>query len=135
MTAEQCWAGACCCFTMRQKIAWAAEHDFVPPEHAVRIAEEEAVTEESDCPHCKADKAKKAKAALANRSSAKLWTVTQFASDCQGKGMIGAFSTQPSLPIESTTAYSLDRPFTGVLPTVETIIFPIFEEISVPPPK
>jgi hypothetical protein len=44
-TAAKCWAGACCCYTMQQKIAWAAEHGIIPPDHAIRIAAEEMAQE------------------------------------------------------------------------------------------
>jgi hypothetical protein len=40
-SAAQCWAGACCCFTMRQKVAWAEEHGISPPVYAVQMAEAE----------------------------------------------------------------------------------------------
>jgi hypothetical protein len=41
LTAEECWAGPCCCFTMQEKVAWAAERGIRPPVHAIRLAEEE----------------------------------------------------------------------------------------------
>jgi hypothetical protein len=41
LTAEQCWSGPCCCFTMKEKLAWAAENGFTPPASAVRLVETE----------------------------------------------------------------------------------------------
>jgi hypothetical protein len=50
-TAEQCWAGPCCCFTMREKVAWAAEHGIVPPQTAVQMAKEESNQAANDVVH------------------------------------------------------------------------------------
>ncbi len=44
-TAARCWAGACCCYTMQQKVAWAAERGITPPDHAVLMAAKEAAQE------------------------------------------------------------------------------------------
>jgi hypothetical protein len=32
-TAEQCWAGDCCCFTLEEKLAWAEANGIEPPAH------------------------------------------------------------------------------------------------------
>ena len=40
-TAALCWSGACCCFTMAEKVAWAAENGLAPPEHATHAAMQE----------------------------------------------------------------------------------------------
>ncbi len=58
LTAERCWAGACCCFSMREKVAWANEHSLQLPARAYRLAEEEAELEavcadKLSCSHCK----------------------------------------------------------------------------------
>lgn len=31
---EECWAGDCCCFSMREKLAWAAKRNVSPPDSA-----------------------------------------------------------------------------------------------------
>jgi hypothetical protein len=40
-TAEQCWK-SCCCYSNREKVAWAAEHGVTPPAFVVAAAEVEA---------------------------------------------------------------------------------------------
>src|SRR5689334_21846051 len=40
MSADQCWRG-CCCFTNREKVAWAAQRGVTPPEFVVRLAARE----------------------------------------------------------------------------------------------
>jgi hypothetical protein len=47
--AEQCWR-SCCCFTNRQKLAWAAEHGVTPPAYVSVAAErEQPVASTSAC--------------------------------------------------------------------------------------
>jgi hypothetical protein len=45
-TAAQCWSGACCCMTMREKVAWAEDNGIVPPQHAVQMAAAEPLNAE-----------------------------------------------------------------------------------------
>src|SRR5262245_3906062 len=33
VTAEECWRGDCCCFTLEQKLAWADQQGIEPPDH------------------------------------------------------------------------------------------------------
>lgn len=33
ITADQCWKGDCCCFTLEEKLAWAEANGVEPPEH------------------------------------------------------------------------------------------------------
>jgi hypothetical protein len=39
LTAEQCWAGDCCCFTLEEKLAWAEANGIEPPEHVRPLVE------------------------------------------------------------------------------------------------
>ena len=52
-TAEQCWRG-CCCFSNRQKLAWAREHNVTPPAYVAAAAEREAEESPSSRPCCSA---------------------------------------------------------------------------------
>jgi hypothetical protein len=49
MNADQCWH-SCCCFTMREKLAWAAAHGVEAPEF-VREAAAKEVAETAACHH------------------------------------------------------------------------------------
>ncbi len=53
---DECWAGDCCCFTLEQKLAWAAANQIAPPTCAVQAAERAACCEAKPiapaCPHC-----------------------------------------------------------------------------------
>lgn len=54
-TAEQCWRN-CCCYTQRQKVAWAREHNVVVPAFVAAVADQEAAaakpSKPAKCPHC-----------------------------------------------------------------------------------
>jgi hypothetical protein len=52
--AEQCWRG-CCCFTNREKLAWAKEHGVNVPDYVVAAAKREAPAKSGSC--CSAKKA------------------------------------------------------------------------------
>jgi hypothetical protein len=43
-TYEECWAGDCCCFTLKEKVAWARERGIEPPASAVAKVESAAAT-------------------------------------------------------------------------------------------
>jgi hypothetical protein len=38
-TAEKCWAGDCCCYTLEQKLAWAEANGINPPAHVRQSVE------------------------------------------------------------------------------------------------
>ncbi len=50
-SAEECWSGDCCCFTLQQKIAWAYARGFTPPPHALDRVRLQVGTSEA-CPDC-----------------------------------------------------------------------------------
>jgi hypothetical protein len=56
-SAEQCWR-QCCCYTNREKLAWAERHGVAAPEYVVVAAERESATKPKTlakaaaCPHC-----------------------------------------------------------------------------------
>jgi hypothetical protein len=51
-SAEQCWR-QCCCFTNREKVAWARRHRVVVPAAAMAAADQEAaVAQAAPCTHC-----------------------------------------------------------------------------------
>jgi len=48
MDAAQCWKG-CCCFTDREKLAWAAAHGIAPPDFVVAAAHKSIDSEATCC--------------------------------------------------------------------------------------
>ena len=39
LTADLCWKGDCCCFTLEEKLAWAEDNGIEPPEHVRPLVE------------------------------------------------------------------------------------------------
>ncbi|MBP3954416.1 hypothetical protein J8F10_03815 [Gemmata sp. G18] len=39
LTADECWKGDCCCFTLEEKLHWAGENGIVPPAHVRPLVE------------------------------------------------------------------------------------------------
>jgi hypothetical protein len=47
LTAEQWWAGDCCCFTLEQKLSWAEANGIEPPDHvrpAVKVRKSQSAS-------------------------------------------------------------------------------------------
>ena len=40
LTAEECWAGDCCCYTLEEKLAWAETSGIEPPPHVRPLVRE-----------------------------------------------------------------------------------------------
>jgi len=56
LTAEECWKGDCCCFTLEQKVEWAEANGVEPPPHVrplveARRARRSSRTARSCCSH------------------------------------------------------------------------------------
>lgn len=98
-TADACWAGACCCFSAREKLAWADAHGFTPPAHFLRAVEREleAATKADECPHCAAKKS----CCSSPKSAPKPvggWLVGLSALKCKGQSAGGLSVLPPALP-------------------------------------
>lgn len=109
-TAEACWAGACCCYTAREKLAWADAHEFTPPAHFLRAVErefEEAAAEANDCPHCAT---KKSCCPTPKLMPVKVggWLVGLSALKCKGQMAGGLTVLPPALP--ATPAVAVPHP-------------------------
>ena len=64
-TADACWAGACCCFSAREKMAWADARRLTPPAHFFRAVERERADAADECPACAAGRCRATPARLA----------------------------------------------------------------------
>lgn len=107
-TAEQCWAGKCCCFTMREKVAWALSQGHMPPAHAFRIAQQEETETagaEEPCPLCSKAKIQQSQCPKAtpepqpSKGSIR-WVIGVHALGCRGESAEGVSLCPPSLPID-----------------------------------
>ncbi len=121
--ADQCWHH-CCCFTMREKVAWARAHGIEPPEFVCQAAAAEEALESrvadvsteaptATCCQAAADlpAAKKSccccqhaapshetPSAPIRQPATKGWVIGMLAAQCQGYGPLGLLSAVPSLP-------------------------------------
>ncbi len=120
LTADECWRGDCCCFTLEQKLSWADENGVEPPAHvrplvesrAARpaLAEKRPCCSEPEpapaccespapgaCPHCAPPREERAAPAPAVK-----WVAGLFAQKCRGEGPAGLFllvvSVAPEVP-------------------------------------
>jgi hypothetical protein len=52
-SAEECWAGDCCCFTLHEKLAWAEARGLEPPQQARRLARARKASPAPPAPCCR----------------------------------------------------------------------------------
>src|SRR5262245_29463944 len=88
---DECWAGDCCCFTMAEKIAWAAENGIVPPEHARKIAAAQEAQAAPPCPHCQ-------RSEPAGKRLPQRWLSGVAVQRCRGQVTADLSVTPPALP-------------------------------------
>ena len=127
LTYEACWAGDCCCFTLREKIAWARENGIVPPAHAVRLAgrldppdpgcadggqgDHCPVCRVMACPECD-------RSAPSAGGPAYRWVLGVAARRCQGDAPAGSGAVAPAVPPAAPTAWTFEWAPAGTVPVV-----------------
>lgn len=129
LTAEQCWAGDCCCFTLEQKLDWADARGIEPPASARSAAaarkaatppkkpkrpccrgEEEAALPVAACssPTCEQDAAA---AEDSDNALTVLWVAGVRAQKCRGEGPAGLLKLDPAVaPAAPTTVKIAPEP-------------------------
>jgi len=97
-SAEQCWKG-CCCFSNREKLAWAKANHVTPPAYVIAAAEKEsaepvcqsggccaAKVTASCCAHEKQVESDKAESA-SEEGASHPFVIGAFMQKCQGQGL------------------------------------------------
>jgi hypothetical protein len=110
-SAEECWKGDCCCFTLEQKLAWAVEIGVEPPGHVRTLVDARKATrplpcqqgccrppDQAGCPEC----APEASGGCCQKKPAAegvevRWVAGVLAQKCRGEGPSGLFQFDPSL--------------------------------------
>lgn len=99
---EQCWAGDCCCFTLKQKIAWAREQgEDVPSAALAKLADKDEFSPPGACEHCVREKSccehSKPSEPEQDQPATSGWklVIGSFVSGCQGQGDSGPISLLP----------------------------------------
>jgi len=121
-TAELCWQGDCCCFTLEQKLAWAEANGIEPPEHVRPMvaarkhhppAPIQPCCSESECDErpastcCSKSRAARPGPQDSDRKSPPpesvglRWVIGFFAHKCRGDGPAGLFH------LDSTAVFDL----------------------------
>lgn len=117
LTAEQCWAGDCCCFTLEQKLDWAAARGIEPPASAAAAAaarkaaappkkakrpccrgEDEAALPVAACSGPTCDREAVAAEDAGDDALAVLWVAGVRAQKCRGEGPAGLLKIDPAVP-------------------------------------
>jgi hypothetical protein len=121
LTAEQCWAGDCCCYTLEQKLAWADARGVAPPNHVRREVEARKtrgrtkVARSCCSSECDNGDSRGAEtccekstepAASKQQSIVVRWVVGSYVQKCRGKTPAGLLELEPAVspPLNS------DRP-------------------------
>ena len=144
LTSAQCWAGACCCHTMREKIAWAAEHGVTPPTHAVRLAAAEAPPNKpasgasdnhNTCPKCQQPQTTQPSHSIRppNERSV-VWMSGMSAQKCRGQGPAGVMAQAPAVPPDHPVMATDDSVLVGVVCSSDTCPDQITYPPASPPP-
>ena len=127
-TAEACWAGACCCFSAREKLAWADARAFTPPAHFLRAVEREVAEAADECPACAAKKTCCSKPAAPAFS-----LVVLGALKCRGEGAGGLLTLPSAVPVSAVAVVPLAAPAFARPPSADPVSRPAVP--PVPPPR
>jgi hypothetical protein len=144
-TADQCWKGDCCCFTLEEKLAWAAANGIEPPDHVrplveARKARSSPVAQKKHpgcCSEADQDEGVPPTAttpSCCSQSGAR-WVVGIFAQKCHGEGPAGLMTLDPSVPPD-TDSRPLAVPEPGEFIAVfHTLLCSSTHSPPTPPPR
>lgn len=118
-TAEECWRGDCCCFTLEEKLAWANANGIEPPGHvrtmvAARKGRPAGGRRESCC-ECEAS-ASKSESSCCDPKSAPARSVWMFGlamQKCRGVGTMNVQFLPPAVVPAAILELLIDRPCAG----------------------
>jgi hypothetical protein len=130
LTAEECWKGDCCCFTLEQKLAWAEANGAEPPAHVRPLVEARkhlpvnscpppgdcCAKASSDCPACAAkDSLESSRKKLSNPEPGNRWAFGLFTQKCRGQGPAGLFQLEPAVFPDLTSGRLASPPLVATL--------------------
>lgn len=158
-TATQCWAGACCCFTMQEKVAWAEQNGITPPVHAVDLAREEAketarkkasqpILKKSCCSHAivahecedgfdesKSESMPDCCTSKHQKTNGINWVAGFYAQQCHGDGFAGLGLLNIGVPPSFPEPLIMDPVFVAASDTTTRMPAPVPSRPLLPPPK
>jgi hypothetical protein len=133
-TSEACWAGACCCFSMKEKLAWAELHGVNAPSHSRAIAEAEAEPEHDCCAKAKACCPPKPKKNIEHKLH---WLTLTDVQGCGGKpaDALGIMTMPPAVAGKFTVLRADRAPAFDWLSPFDDCLDSHSTDISPRPPK
>jgi hypothetical protein len=158
MTADQCWAGDCCCFTLEEKLAWAENLGIEPPGHVRPMVEarkshapccqqhepsppaccdnlhDGCEQQCSDCcsPRAASNCCNEKPAAHATRLR---WVVGILAQKCRGEGGAGLFQEDPLVVPDLVPAWTPDLGAVATITLSAGRCASVADFPPVPPPR
>jgi hypothetical protein len=150
-TAEECWKGDCCCFTLEDKLSWAEANGIQPPDNVRQLVEDRknyalSAVKKSCCadaePACSAGTRADCCAEKVGRPSrpgepggSVLWTVGLFALRCRCEGPIGFLEVELAVIVDPTPIWSISLDSVGQIAVRTDRAFCIPIHPSIPPPR
>jgi hypothetical protein len=131
MNAAQCWRG-CCCFTNKQKVAWAEAHNIELPQFVLAAAKREAQSC-SGKKSCCGKAAGPAVAAVAAKKAANPWVVAVEARQCHGAAELWLSLGAVILTSEPELRPSLT--FAGAISARDQQLMSLVHCPAAPPPR
>jgi hypothetical protein len=134
-TSEACWAGACCCFTMKEKIAWAEANGVNAPAHSRAIAEAEEEIAKDDC--CSKKLCCPPKTPEPKSENSIAWMSVVDLQGCQGKpaDAMGMMTMPPAVVGKFVRLRADLSPAFDWLTAFDVPVLSRSSDISTPPPK
>jgi len=128
-SAEECWKGDCCCFTLEEKLAWAETNGVEPPSHVrplieTRKSQGSSTASRSCCSHEGCEQ---------QRSSVR-WVSTLMAQRCRGIGQLGLFDFEPTILLCCVSEAFTSQPTDLLLPS-GSLVEPRASCPPTPPPR
>src|SRR5262245_43779754 len=122
-TAEECWRGDCCCFTLEEKVAWADANGVEPPPHVWHLLAARAKApggkpagccSSENCPNGTCDGTQPCcREEETSHSSADCpesrWVIGAFVQTCRGEGPAGSIHLEPTV-LPALTFTGLTKP-------------------------
>jgi hypothetical protein len=139
-SADECWQGDCCCFTLEEKLAWADANGIEPPSHVrptvaarksrsrpacCRAAGACDAKPHGTCPSCAAEK---------KIEPGVQWAVAFRAQKCRGEGPLGLFTLPPTI-VPKPPSGCLAAETTGLAPGYVATRIITSSRPPTPPPR
>jgi hypothetical protein len=142
-TADECWKGDCCCYTLEEKVTWAEANGIQPPGHVHQlIADRKSCSlsekKKSCCsdaePTCCSETVGLPSRAGEPKDGVR-WTVGLFALKCRCEGPTGFLEVELAVVVDPTPIWSISLDRVGQIAVRADRAFCLPVPPSIPPPR